>query len=337
MKTLTLAALAAATTALTGAAMAQTTTLRIQTHHAPETPMGELATGYFETISAMSNGEIVVEPFYSSSVVKSVETFDAAATGILDCDMTGGGYQTGKNPAFQFVGDIMGGYDTPIQQLTWLYEGGGMEAAQNLYNSYDMQLIGWWVPGQESLSSTKPLAGLSDLQDWKFRSPPGMETDIFAKLGASPIVMDFTEIFTALETGIIDGADASALANNVGLGLYDIAGHATFPGFHSMPSDHLACNKAVYDAMPEHHKAIMNTAMEALSLRTAMKFERANAEAAAELTANGITLHTWSDEDLTAFRKAAQETWPEYATTPEAEALVESHMGYLRQLGLVQE
>jgi TRAP-type mannitol/chloroaromatic compound transport system substrate-binding protein len=335
MKTMTLAL---ATTALCAtAAMAQTTTLRIQTHHAPETPMGQLATSYFETVEAMSNGEIQIEPFYSSSVVKSVETFDAAATGILDCDMTGGGYQTGKNPAFQFVGDIMGGYSTPIQQLTWLYEGGGMDAAQDLYNTYDMQLIGWWVPGQESLSSTEPLAGLDDLQDWKFRSPPGMQTDIFAKLGASPIVMDFTEIFTALETGIIDGADASALANNVGLGLYDIAGHATFPGFHSMPSDHLACNKAVYDAMPEHHKAIMNTAMEALSLRTAMKFERANAEAAANLQEQGITLHTWSEEDLAAYRAAAQETWPEYATTPEAEALVESHMAYLRQLGLVNE
>ncbi|MEZ5450944.1 MAG: hypothetical protein R3E89_18920 [Thiolinea sp.] len=38
--------------------------------------------------------------------------------------MTGGAYQTGKNPAFQFVGDIMGGYDTPYQQLSWLYYGG---------------------------------------------------------------------------------------------------------------------------------------------------------------------------------------------------------------------
>ena len=69
----------------------------------------------------MSGGRIEIEMFYSSSVVKSVETFDAAATGILDGDMTGGAYQTGKNPAFQFVGDIMGGYDTPWQQYAWLY------------------------------------------------------------------------------------------------------------------------------------------------------------------------------------------------------------------------
>ena len=131
-KAATVATLAAfaATTALT--ASAETTNLRIQTHYAPETVSGKLATQYMDDISRMSNGEIQVEMFYSSSVVKSVETFDAAATGILDCDMTGGGYQTGKNPAFQFVGDIMGGYSTPYQQLSWLYFGGSGRCASAL-------------------------------------------------------------------------------------------------------------------------------------------------------------------------------------------------------------
>ncbi|MEZ5534226.1 MAG: TRAP transporter substrate-binding protein [Thiolinea sp.] len=335
-----LLAVAVSAALFSGAAAAEdkkaSTKLRIQTHYAPETPSGKLAQEFFDDVQTMSNGEIEIEPFFSSSVVKTVETFDAAATGILDCDMTGGAYQTGKNPAFQFVGDIMGGYDTPYQQLSWLYYGGGLEAAQKLYNKYDMQLIGWWVYGQESLASTKPIASTADLKDWKFRSPPGMETKIFEKLGAKPIVMDFTEIFTALESGIIDGADASGLANNVGLGLYDIAKHTNFPGFHSMPSDHLACNKEVYDAMPDHHKRIMNTSMQALALKTALTFEQKNAEAAAKLKSGGMTLHNWSDEERQKFRDAAQSTWPEFATTDEAKALVESHMNYLKQLGLVK-
>ena len=317
------------------AAQAQTN-LRIQTHYAPETVSGKLAAQYVDDIQTMSNGEIKVEIFYSSSVVKSVETFDAAATGILDCDMTGGGYQTGKNPAFQFVGDIMGGYDTPYQQLSWLYYGGGLDAAQALYNKFDMQLVGWWIYGQESLASSRPIRNADDFKDWKFRSPPGMETKIFEKLGAKPIVMDFTEIFTALESGIIDGADASGLANNVGLGLYDIVKHANFPGFHSMPSDHLACNKAKWDAMPDAHRRIMSVAMEALALRTALTFEKKNAEAAAQLRAKGVNLYNWSDEDRQKFRDAAQASWGEFATTPEAKALVESHLGYLRQLGLAK-
>ncbi|MCT7378015.1 TRAP transporter substrate-binding protein [Chelativorans salis] len=320
------------------AAFAQTTTLRIQTHYAPETPSGRNAAQYVEDVQAMSNGEIQIEMFYSSSVVKSVETFDAAATGILDCDMTGGAYQTGKNPAFQFVGDIMGGYDTPYQQLSWLYYGGGLEAAQELYNKYDMQLIGWWVVGQEALASTKPIAGIDDLKDWKFRSPPGLETEIFAALGAKPTVMDFTEVFTALETGIIDGADASILANNKGMGLYDIAQHATHPGFHSMPSDHLACNKAKWDAMPEHHRRIMEVAMEKLALRQAMSSEVANNEAVAELREAGVTIHNWSEEDRAEFREVAQEAWEGWAEkTPEARALVDSHKAYLKQLGLLTD
>ena len=324
----------AASTALAGSH--STTNLRISTHYAPETVSGKLAAQYIEDIETMSNGEINVEMFYSSSVVKSVETFDAAATGILDCDMTGGGYQTGKNPAFQFVGDIMGGYSTPYQQLSWLYFGGGLEDAQALYNKYDMQLVGWWVYGQESLASSRPLDGVGALKDFKFRSPPGMETKIFAKLGAKPIVMDFTEIFTALETGIIDGADASGLANNVGLGLYDLVKHANFPGFHSMPSDHLACNKSVWDAMPAAHRKIMSVSMEALALRTALTFEKKNASAAAKLRSEGVTLWQWSPEDLQTFRDAAQATWPEFATTPEAKALVASHIEYLTELGLVK-
>ena len=333
IKKLSVAASALALTATV--ASAQTTNLRIQTHYAPETVSGKLAQQYVDDIIAMSGGDIAVEMFYSSSVVKSVETFDAAATGILDCDMTGSGYAVGKNSAFQFVADIMGGYDTPYQQLSWLYFGGGFEAAEPLYNQFGMELIGWWVYGQESFASSKPIEKVADFKDWKFRSPPGMETKIFEKLGASPIVMDFTEIFTALETGIIDGADASGLANNVGLGLYDIVKFANFPGFHSMPSDHLACNKAVFDAMPEAHQKIMKVAMEALALRTALTFEKANAEAAAMLREQGVTLSQWSPEELQKFRDVAQSVWPEFADTPEAKALVESHLTYLGQLGLV--
>lgn len=327
---------AGATAMIAMSAAADPVTLRIQTHYASEHPTGKMLAQWIDDVQTMSGDDITIEMFYSSSVVATVETFDAAINGIVDCDATGGAYQTGKNPAFQFVGDIMGGYDTPWQQYSWLYYGGGYDAAQELYNAQNMQLIGWAIYGQESFSSSKPLAGPEDLKGWKFRSPPGMETEIFEKLGASPIVMDFTEIFTALETGIIDGADASGLANNVGLGLYDIVKHATYPGFHSMPSDHLACNKDVWDGLTEQQRRIIETAWQKLSFQIAMANEKANTEAAAALQEQGVTLYAWSDEDRKTFRVAAQAAWDDWATrSPEAAALVDSHKTYLRQLGLI--
>ena len=338
MKLKTALMTAAAAAVVAGPALSQELTLRMQTHYATEHPTGQMLATFIDDVQTMSGGEIAIEMFYSSSVVATVETFDAAINGILDCDATGGAYQTGKNPAFQFVGDIMGGYNTPWQQYSWLYYGDGYAAAQELYNAQGMQLIGWAIYGQESFASSRPLAGPEDLVGWKFRSPPGMETEIFEELGASPIVMDFTEIFTALETGIIDGADASGLANNVGLGLYDIVSHATYPGFHSMPSDHLACNQAVWEGMTEQQRRIIDTAWQKLSFQIALANEKNNAEAAAALTAAGVTLHDWSAEDRAAFRVGAQVAWEDWGTrSPEAGALLASHKAYLSQLGLIGE
>jgi TRAP-type mannitol/chloroaromatic compound transport system substrate-binding protein len=320
---------------LGSAVAAQTTNLRIQTHISPESPAGRLAGQFVQDVEMMSDGDIKIEMFYSASAVAPSDTFDAVRNQVLSCDMTNGGYQTGKNPAFQFVNDIMGGYDTPLQQLSWLYYGGGKEAADKLYNKYGMKFVGWWVGGQESLISTKPLRGVSDLKDFKFRSPPGMESEIFAALGAKPVVMDFTEIFTALETGIIDGADASSLANNVGLGLYDIAEHTTYPGFHSMAADHLACNLNVWNKMPKPHQEIIETAMQKLSLHTAMSIMVKNSMAAADLTAKGVHLYDWSIQDRAEFREAAKSTWSEWAKrSPEAAVLVESHTKFLKKIGL---
>ena len=322
---------------MAGASYAETTKLRIQTHFSPETLSGQMAAEFVEDISAMSNGEIEIEMFYASSVVKSVETFDAAVNGILDCDMTGGAYQTGKNAAFQFTGDLLGGYANPYQQMSWLLHGGGYDALNKLYNKYDMEFVGWWIPGPESLTSTRPIRNVADFKDWKFRSPPGLATLVFSELGASPIVMDFNEIFTALETGIIDGADAANLTNNVGLGLYEIGKHTNYPGFHSMPADHLACNKKVWDNMPKHHQSMLKVAMQALALRNATINEVKNAQTAKDLTAKGVNLYQWSPEELAKFRVAVKAGWQEFAEkTPEAKELLQSHVDFLTKLGALK-
>ena len=318
-----------------GSVAAQTTKLSIQNHQAPESTSGRMIADFVENVTRMSGGDIEIEMFYSASVVKSAETFDAAATGILDCDMTNGSYQTGKNPAFQFVADTMGGYDSPLEYQAWVNVGGGREQINALYNPFGMTFIGAAVGGQESLSSTRPLNGPADLEGFKFRSPPGMESEIFAKLGASPIVMDFTEIFTALETGIIDGADASSLANNVGLGIYDIAKHTTYPGFHSMSADHLACRTEVWDAIPDAHKAIIETAHRAMAMDLMMNTLVENGEALATLPDQGVVVYDWSAEDRATFRAAAQDAWSEWAEkTPEMAAIVQSHRDFIKRIGL---
>jgi TRAP-type mannitol/chloroaromatic compound transport system substrate-binding protein len=335
---LSLSAAALLLASASNVALAADYKLTIQNHNSPESPTGRLIGQFVEDVELMANGRLEIEMFYSSSVVPTVETFDAAISGIIDGDMTGGAYQTGKNPAFQFVGDVMGGYETPWQYYAWLYHGGGKEKANELYNSFGMELIGWNVYGHESLASTKPIDGVDDLKGWKFRSPPGMETEIFAELGASPVVMDFTEVFTALETGIVDGADHSGLANGVAIGLYDIATATTFPGFHSMPADHLAINKTKWDALPPDLQRIVEVALQKMSFQIAMLFEVENNKAAVALAEKGLHISNWGAEDRAKFREVAQSNWQRWGDkSPEARVLVDSHVEFMKGLGLIED
>ncbi len=331
----TIAAVAIVSVALFGSANAKT--LKIETHFTASSPNGEVAAQFAKNVEKFSGGSLKVEMFYSSSVTgKSAEVFNSAQTGIIDCDMTGAGYQTGKNAAFQFAGDVMGGYDNPYQQYEFLNFPGAQEAVDALYNKYGMTLIGWWIPGHESLISSRPIPDVASLKDFKFRSPPGMESMIFTALGAKPIVMDFGEVPTALQTGLIDGADYSSLATNYAGGHYEQNKYATYPGFHSMPADHLACNTKVWNKLKPHEKGAMLAAIEICGRTITSLVERKNAEAVKALNEMGVTLHDWSKEDRAKFRQAALGAWEEWKTkSPEAAALIEIHKAYMKANGIL--
>ena len=331
----TLAAVAMVSVALFGSANAKT--LKIETHFTASSPNGEVAAQFAKNVEMFSGGSLKIEMFYSSSVTgKSAEVFNSAQTGIIDCDMTGAGYQTGKNAAFQFAGDVMGGYDNPYQQYEFLNFPGAQEAVDALYNKYGMTLIGWWIPGHESLISSRPIPDVASLKDFKFRSPPGMESMIFTTLGAKPIVMDFGEVPTALQTGLIDGADYSSLATNYAGGHYEQNKYATYPGFHSMPADHLACNTKVWNKLKPHEKGAMLAAIEICGRTITSLVERKNAEAVKALKEMGVTLHDWSKEDRAKFRQAALGAWEEWKTkSPEAAALIEIHKAYMKANGIL--
>ncbi len=331
----TIAAVAVVSVALFGSANAKT--LKIETHFTASSPNGEVAAQFAKNVEKFSGGSLKVEMFYSSSVTgKSAEVFNSAQTGIIDCDMTGAGYQTGKNAAFQFAGDVMGGYDNPYQQYEFLNFPGAQEAVDALYNKYGMTLIGWWIPGHESLISSRPIPDVASLKDFKFRSPPGMESMIFTALGAKPIVMDFGEVPTALQTGLIDGADYSSLATNYAGGHYEQNKYATYPGFHSMPADHLACNTKVWKKLKKHEQGAMLAAIEIAGRTITSLVERKNAEAVKALNEMGVTLHDWSREDRLKFRQAALAAWEEWKTkSPEAAALIEIHKAYMKANGIM--
>lgn len=325
-------------TALSGRVMAEghrQYRLRAQTNKSETSTQGAMYTRFVELCESLSGGRLLIDLHYSSAIVSDFQTFDAAANGVLDIDMTGASYLTGKDPAFQFIGDVMGGYEDPIQLHAWLDMPEARAIVDPLYGRYNMYCVGLLCPPLESLSSTVPLPGIESLQGWKFRSPPGMESEIFTRLGAAPVVMAFGEVFTAMETGVVSGADAGTLALNRSLGLYDICKYATYPGFHSMPADHVAINLDSWNALPVELQRVIEVAQRAIAFDVIKNVTVDDHRVLTDL-ADQVTFHDWSEQDRLAFREAALEVWKDWATRSEAaDAMVRSHLAFMRQMGLL--
>ena len=78
-----------------------------------------------------------------------------------------------------------------------------------------------------------PINSVDDLKGVKIRSPEGLAAEVFKRAGASPVSLPFSEVYTALEKGVVDAADASAYVNNDASGMHKVAKHPVYPGIHS--------------------------------------------------------------------------------------------------------
>ena len=90
------------------------------------------------------------------------------------------------------------------------------------------------------------------------------------------------------------------------------------------------------EAMPAHHRKIMEVAMDSLALHNATINEVKNAQNSVTLAEQGLNMYEWSPEELAKYRTAVQEAWVKFATTPESKELLESHLAFLRGIGAMK-
>lgn len=292
---------------------------------------------FAQKVKTATNGRLLIEPMAVGSVVAAAESLDAVSAGVLDAQYGGIGYWAGKDPGFALLSDPQGGFQTPEQMEQWLYEGGGLQIARDMYKRYGVFFVGGMWHGMESLVSKKPLRALADFKGLKLRAPTGIGQDIFKKLGAAPVNLPGSEVYTALERGVVDASDWSTLAMNEELGYHKLAKFPTFPGFHSMPMADVAVNMKKWNALPDPDKKILESAVKEFAKSVYLTARADDEKLAKEVKTRGIETIDWSAEERGKFRKLAQEIWKDYAGRSDAAKKVyESQIAFMRKLGLLQ-
>ncbi|KKX30786.1 TRAP transporter substrate-binding protein [Rhizobium sp. LC145] len=225
-------AMVAAVAALSfaGTAAAQTV-LRSSDTHPDGYPTVEAVKYFGELIKERTGGRYSVEVYHSAQLGQEADTIEQVRTGVIDLNRVSMGPWNGLIP------------ETTIPSLPYIFR--SVEHARKVMNGpigdeilaafepHGVVGLAFYDGGARSFyNSKKAISSIDDLKGMKFRV---MQSDIFvdmvAALGASATPMPYGEVYTGIETGVIDGAE-----NN--FPSYDTAKHAEVAKFFSL-DEHL--------------------------------------------------------------------------------------------------
>lgn len=332
-------ALLMASVALT-AGPAHAETLNIQTSfNAGDFSTKFITEGWLPKLEERTEGRLKIVLTPNGAVVPAKETLDAVAAGVLDGDFTSVNYFAGIEPAYAIMGDLISGYDTPEQMIGFCQEGGGqamMQKAADAVTGGEVTVVACGPYSREALAARTPIRTFEDLAGKKIRSPEGLAAAVFSAAGASPVSIPFSEVFGALEKGIVDAADASAYVNNDATGLQDVAPYPLFPGIHSMPSMQLTVNTIKWDAMSGDDQDTLRAWWYEAMYAMAAEVAKRDAEIAARDNAGDkVEVIDWAQEDRDKLRVVAREQWEAYATKSDlAKEALDTHIAYMTKIGL---
>ncbi|HJP35069.1 MAG TPA: ABC transporter substrate-binding protein, partial [Gammaproteobacteria bacterium] len=169
-------------------------------------------------LAELSGGRLEVEIYAAGALVPALEIFDAVSSGTAELGHGGAYYWRGKAEASQFFTTIPFGMNA-LETNAWLYYGGGMELWEEVYRPFGIrpfavggsgvQMGGWF---------NRPIESIEDLRGLRMRLP-GIGGEVLQRAGGIPVVIAGSEIFTSLQTGVIDATEWVGPYNDVAFGL----------------------------------------------------------------------------------------------------------------------
>ena len=238
--------------------------------------LGTGANNLAKMIGDMSGGRLTVKVYGANELVPPLEIFDAVSNGTAEMGHTSAYYWKGKIPTAQFFSTVPFGM-TAQEMNAWLYYGGGMQLWQEVYAPHGLiptaagntgvQMGGWF---------NKQINGVEDLQGLKMRIP-GLGGEVLRRAGGTPVGMPGTEIFTSLQSGVIDATEWVGPWNDTAKGLYKVAKYYYYPGWHE-PGTTLECmlNKEAFETLPGDLQSIVLNACKAVNQDMLAEFTARN-------------------------------------------------------------
>jgi TRAP-type mannitol/chloroaromatic compound transport system substrate-binding protein len=317
MNTKLLGAVAGASIAVSGAAMAQDS-LEMTSAFGKNLPiLGTAATDFVAKINSISE-DVEFEHFDPGELVPTLEALDAVSNGSVDAAFTTSGYWQGKITAASLFAAVPFGPEAG-EFLGWMLYDDGHKLMQQMYddNGYNVHVQPCGIIAPETSGWFKEeITSLDDLKGLNMRFF-GLGAEVMERLGVSTSLLAGGDIFPALERGAIDATEFSMPRIDARLGFHQIAKFNYFPGWHQPATMfELLVNKDAWDGLDDRAKAQIEVSCLANITTNYAEGEATNFSAMVEnVEKNGVQIKSWTPEQLGVF----QSTWDDIAAELAAE------------------
>ncbi len=217
--------------ALTGASMACDVTLRSSDTHPDGYPTVEAVKYIGKVIKEKTNGRLCLDVYFGSQLGEEKDTIEQTQFGVIDMNRVSLGPFNDIIPETQVPS--LPYIFRSVEHMHHVMDGPIGQDILDAFTSHDLIGLAFYDGGARSFyNSKRAINSMADLAGLKFRV---MQSDIFVSmvqaLGANAVPMPYGEVYSAIQTGVIDGAENNWPS-------YDTSGHYEVAKYYTL-DEHL--------------------------------------------------------------------------------------------------
>ncbi len=270
---------------------------------APDTPKGKGAMRFKELAEQRTNGRVKVEVYPNSQLYKDKEELEALQLGSVQM----------LAPSLAKFGPL-GAKEFEVFDLPFLFKDDaafrgitegplGVELFKKL-EPKGIQGLAFWDNGFHIMSANKPLHAVADFKGLKMRIQSSKVLDAQMRaLGAIPQVMAFSELYQALQSGVVDGTEGVP-SNFYTQKIFEVQKHMTVSN-HGHLAYAVIVNKPFWDGLPADIRTTLTGAMKDATTYANAIAATENLQAMEKIKASGkTTVYTLTPAETLEWKKA---------------------------------
>ena len=271
-----------------------------------------------DLLEEKTDGKATIEIFPNGQIGDEAQLVEGVLLGTVEMAMTSNSLLSNHVTDFRVL-DMPFLFEN-IAELKTALGGPVREMMQESADKTGFQLIGSYSSGIRHLMTSKPIDSIDDLANMKIRTmQQPMHVEAFRAYGANPTPMAYSELYGALQSGVVDGAEGATSDYNAQR-FYEVADHFSLVGWLNLTA-HIFMSKAKFESLPEDvQAALLEAGAEAAAWQPQYVIDQ-ETPLLAELKEKGVTI---IEPDLAAFREASKPLYEKFLETESQRAMFEA-------------